>query len=182
MHVGELIRKFRKEKKMTLLELSEKSGVALATLSRMENGKMTGRLESHIKICAALEITLPELYKDLPTSKKIIELHTKTGNADVFIHNKKSSSEILISSAASKKMTPVMVTISENSSTNNEEAKPGIERFVYVLDGKIEAYIGEEKYNLTKGDTLYFAASIPHHFKNTGGGAAHLITVTSPSA
>ena len=64
MHVGEIIHKLRKSKKMTLLELSNTSGVALATLSRMENGKMTGTLESHMNICKALEVNLPDLYKD----------------------------------------------------------------------------------------------------------------------
>jgi transcriptional regulator with XRE-family HTH domain len=33
MHVGEAINKLRKEKRMTLLDLCRKSGVALGTLS-----------------------------------------------------------------------------------------------------------------------------------------------------
>ena len=44
MLIGEIIHRLRKEKKMTLVELAEKSGVALATLSRIENGRMTGTL------------------------------------------------------------------------------------------------------------------------------------------
>jgi phosphoribosylamine-glycine ligase len=55
---GEIIHGLRKEKKITLLELSEKSGVALATLSRIENGKMTGTLKSHMNICKTLEIDI----------------------------------------------------------------------------------------------------------------------------
>ena len=40
----------------------------MATLSRIENGKMTGTLDSHTNIAAALEISLPVLYKDLAYS------------------------------------------------------------------------------------------------------------------
>ena len=43
--IGKIIHKLRKDRKMTLVELAQKSGVALATLSRMENGRMTGTLE-----------------------------------------------------------------------------------------------------------------------------------------
>jgi quercetin dioxygenase-like cupin family protein len=165
---------------MTLLELSQKSGVALATLSRMENGKMTGTLESHMSICSALDTALPELYKDLSSAKKKVEVQTKAARADVFVHDKKSSSEMLASKVLNKKMMPIMVKISPGGKTHEEETKYGVEKFVYVLDGKVEAVIGDEKFDLTKGDTLYFESSLAHYFKNTGAGESRLICVTCP--
>ncbi|MDP3789467.1 MAG: helix-turn-helix transcriptional regulator, partial [Candidatus Omnitrophota bacterium] len=111
MNVGEVLNRIRKEKKMTLLELSQKSGVALATLSRIENDKMTGTLDSHMNICKAFEMTLPELYRELPSSKKTVEVQQKTAKRDIYIHNKKSSSEILASNARNKKMMPILIRI-----------------------------------------------------------------------
>lgn len=180
MHVGEIIHRLRKERKMTLLELSRKSGVALATLSRIENGRMTGTLESHMNICKALEITLPDFYKDLDVSKKMLEVQTKETRTDVFVHDRRATSEMLASNILTKKMMPVIIKIHKGGSTHKEETKGGIEKFIYVLDGKIEANIGEQKYNMGKGDTLYFESSLPHYFKNTGIGEARLISVTSP--
>lgn len=180
MHIGEIIHQIRKERKQTLSELSDRSGVALATLSRMENGKMTGTLESHMNICKALEVSLPDLYKGLSDSQKNVEVQSKKARADVFIHDKKSSSEMLASRVLNKKMMPMMVKVLPGGTTHKEETKPGVERFVYVLDGKVEATIGDEAYNLTKGDTLYFESSLPHLFKNVGNGEARFITVTSP--
>lgn len=180
MHVGEMIHKIRKEKKMTLLELSNESGVALATLSRVENGKMTGTLESHMNICKALNIALPELYKNLSPVNRAVEVQTKKARTDVFVHDKKSSSEMLASNVLTKKMMPILIKLSPGGATHNEETKAGIEKFIYVLEGKVEANVGEQKYNLTKGDTLYFESSVPHHFKNIGTGESHLICVTCP--
>lgn len=182
MRVGEIIHILRKERKMTLLELSDKSGVALATLSRIENGRMTGTLQSHINICKAFEITLPELYKDLSVSKKTIEMRSRNERTDVFVHDKSSSAEMLASKVLNKKMMPILIRITEGGSAHKEETKSGIEKFIYVLDGKVEANIGEERYNLTKGDTLYFDASLPHQFKNIGKGEARLICVICPPA
>lgn len=180
MHVGEVINRIRKEKKMTLFELSKKSGVALATLSRIENGKMTGTLESHMNICRALEIDLLELYKDLSVSKKTIEVQTKETRRDIFVHDKKSSFLMLVSNILKKKMMPTLIKISSGGKTHKEETKAGVEKFIYVLAGKIEVSIGEKKYNLSKDDTLYFESSIHHHFKNIGKGEVRLICVTSP--
>jgi len=180
MHVGETIHRLRKERKMTLLELSQKSGVALATLSRVENGKMTGTLDSHMRISEALQINLPDLYKELTLSKKAIEVQTKKARTDVFVHDRSSSSEMLAPKVLNKKMMPILIKINKGGSTHKEETKVGVEKFVYVLDGRIEANIGEEKYNLTRGDTLYFESSLPHHFKNIGAAESRLISVVCP--
>ena len=61
MKIGKRIRQLRKERNMTLEDLSKKCGVALATLSRMENDKMTGTLDSHNRICKALGASITEL-------------------------------------------------------------------------------------------------------------------------
>jgi quercetin dioxygenase-like cupin family protein/DNA-binding Xre family transcriptional regulator len=180
MKIGEIIHSIRKERKMTLLELAEKSGVALATLSRMENGKMTGTLESHMKICEALGVKLPDLYKNLYASKRAVDINTQRSRTEVFIHDKRSSEESLASKVSNKKMTPVLIKIGKGGKTR-EETSPGIEKFVYVLEGKIEANVGEEKYNLGKGDTLYFEAAAPHFFKNTHNYDTRLLCVISPA-
>lgn len=182
MNVGHIIHKLRKDRKMTLLELSAKSGVALATLSRMENGKMTGTLESHINICKALGVSLPDLYRDLEASSKTVDVHTRRGRAEVLVHDKRASSEMLAPNALSRKMMPTMLKMQKGGNTHKEETKPGVEKFAYVLDGKIEANIGQERYLMGKGDTLYFDASLPHYFRNTGPGDARVICVVTPPA
>ncbi|MCM8760846.1 MAG: XRE family transcriptional regulator [Candidatus Omnitrophica bacterium] len=180
MNVGAIIHKLRKDKKMTLLELSNKSGVALATLSRIENGKMTGTLESHMRICQALEISLPDLYRDMVASTRKLEVQTQKNRTDVFIHDRKAASEILAPGILNKKMMPTLIRIASGGNTPKEETKTGVEKFLYILDGKVEAVIGSEKYPLSKGDTLYFESSVPHYFRNTGKGDARLISVVCP--
>jgi quercetin dioxygenase-like cupin family protein/DNA-binding Xre family transcriptional regulator len=180
MRVGEMIHRLRKEQKMTLLELSTRSGVALATLSRMENGKMTGTLESHMSICKALGIPLPSLYRELESSAKAVDLQTRKTRSDVFVHDKKAVSEMLAANVSGKKMMPTMIRIRKGGNTHKEETKPGIEKFTYLLDGKVEASIGHEKYVLSKGDTLYFESSVPHYFRNIGAGDARMICVVTP--
>ncbi len=180
MSIGKTIHALRKENKMTLLELANKSGVALATLSRMENGKMTGTLKSHMKICDALGATLPDLYKNLYASKRAVDIHTQKSRTEVYIHDKKFSQDVLASKILNKKMLPILIKIDKGGKTHKESTRAGIEKFLYVLEGKIEVTIGEEKYDLMKNDTLYFDASEPHFFKNSSGHAAKLLCIISP--
>ena len=78
--IGDRIKELREEKNISLADLSKRSGVEIATLSRIENKKMVGTLESHARIAYSLDVELYQLYQDIKlTSKKeeeFITFHT----------------------------------------------------------------------------------------------------------
>lgn len=61
MTLGERIRKYREEIKMTQSELGEKLGLQKSAISMYENGKRTPSTDTVIDLCLALEIGLAEL-------------------------------------------------------------------------------------------------------------------------
>jgi transcriptional regulator with XRE-family HTH domain len=178
MHLGKTIERLRKEKHITLVDLSQKSGVAIATLSRIENGKMIGRVESHIKICDVLSVTLPELYKDFP--KKTLEVAKEKIGHTVGIQNNRFSSELLMSNTHNKKIIPFVIRIAKEERTSTDKTKTGVDKFIYMLQGNIEAHIGNEKYGLSQNNSMYFDSSVPHYFKNMGIVEARLICIVCP--
>ena len=151
MNLGKRIRELRKKRGMTLAEVSKKSGVALATLSRVETGKMTGTLESHMSVAKTFEMSLPEFYSEID---KPITAQSKDDYADMFVHDKRTSSVILTKDIFTKKMLPVLIQIQPGGRTHPEQLKKGAEKFLYVLRGKIEVAIGEARNTLEKGATL----------------------------
>lgn len=60
MRLGNTIRRLRKAQKLTLTELAKRSGIQMATLSRLENNKMVGTLSCHIELARALGMKLSE--------------------------------------------------------------------------------------------------------------------------
>ena len=72
MKIGKKIKDLRIEKGMTLGELSRKTGVATATLSRMENDHMAGTLKSHMRISKALGVSITEIYREIEDEAKTI--------------------------------------------------------------------------------------------------------------
>ncbi|MBU1083701.1 MAG: XRE family transcriptional regulator [Candidatus Omnitrophota bacterium] len=182
MKIGKRLRELRKKKDITLEELSEKSGVALATLSRMENDKMPGTIKSHLSICKVLGVSIAELYRELEEDTKTSESIPKEGRTEHFVHAKQATYELLVSKTLDKKIMPLMMKIAPGGETQKEQNPPGIEKFVYVIKGVFEAVAGKNKYSLKPGDSLYFDASLPHYFKNSGKTPAEAICVISPPA
>lgn len=182
MELGSKIRKLRKARKMTLVELSESSGVQLATLSRIENNKMTGTLESHMNIARALGINLAELLTGIDNQESNVDLLSKQEHTDVFVHSDSSSFEMLTTKVLDKKMMPILLKIQPGGSTNPEQASFSTQKFIYVLEGKLEISIADKKYALESGATLYFDASAMHSYKNIGDTLARAICVMTPPA
>ncbi|HPS20287.1 MAG TPA: XRE family transcriptional regulator [Candidatus Omnitrophota bacterium] len=180
MKIGNRLRDLRKQHEITLYELSEKSGVALATLSRIENNKMNGTIDSHNRICKALNISLSDLYQGVEDKEKTVEPLSRTLRTEHFSHSGKAVYELMVSKVTDKKIMPLMIRMAPGGHTQTEENKPGIEKFIYVLKSRLTANIGKETYMLSPGDSIYFDASLPHNFKNTSKTELEAICIISP--
>jgi transcriptional regulator with XRE-family HTH domain len=182
MYIGKRLKELRKMRGMSLTDLAEKSGVQIATLSRIEHLKMSGTIESHMNIARALNIDITQLYTGIIKEEDKIDHRTSQPSTDVFAYSDKSSYEILTANILSKKMMPILLKIEPDGRTNKEQNQGGTEKFIFVLDGKIEAAIGKDSYPLSKHNTLYFDASLEHCFINNGKTMAKVLCVTTPVA
>jgi transcriptional regulator with XRE-family HTH domain len=177
LNIGKRMRELRKKNGFTLNELSKRSGVALATLSRIETGKMTGTVHSHMSVAKALDMTLPEFYSEMD---KPSTMQKEADYADLFVHDEKTSSVILTKDIFNKKMLPALVKLKRGGRTHAEQLKKGSEKFLYVLDGRVEVAIGDERSTLEKGATLYFDASYSHYIRNIANGESRCLCVVTP--
>jgi len=183
--IGGKLRSVRKAQGATLVELAKRSGVDAATISRIETGRMTGTLESHAKLARALGVRLTEVLSGLEEAraKGAVSVQAASRRSEIYVHQAgKSSIAMLTSDVLNKKLMPVLITIEPGGSTQKEEAKIGTEKFVYVLEGTLEARVGEEVHHLKRGSTLYFDASLPHSLRNAGSKTTRCLAVTTPPA
>ena len=179
--IGAHIRQIRKIRKISLTELSTESQVQIATLSRIENGKMTGTLGSHLNIAKALGVNLAELYEGLE-KPALTALKAENPTDTLVSTNDRISCAILSRQAASKKMLPLLIRMNGHTSTDPEQGKPGAERFIFVLEGTVVIKIKDQSVKLEKNASLYFSAATTHIIENPGATAAKLISIMTPAS
>ncbi len=179
MTVGKKMKEFRLNKDWTLAELAKRSGVALSSLSRIETGRMTGTLESHIKIARALGVRLPELYADLDPLGATIE-YRQGDSSDRHFSGKGIQFTLLTKESLRKKMLPAMIHLQAGKASQPDQTAVGIEKFLYLLKGNVEVVAGKEIIRMKPGDSLYLQASVSHSLKNLGSQTASLLSITSP--
>jgi len=181
--VGARLRALRASQKVTLVALATASGVDAATISRIETGKMVGTLQSHIRLAGALGLKITDLYAGIEEAraKGAVTIRPAAAGGDVYVHQAgQAALTLLTTDILTKKLMPVLVTIEPGGATQTEEARVGTEQFLYVLEGTLEARVGEGTHALRRGSSLYLDASIPHRLRNPGARTARCLLVTTP--
>lgn len=178
--LGKRIKNLRKKQNLTIVEISQKTGIDPATLSRIENEKMPGTLESHLKIAEALSIRLPELYENVLSEMAESVGQKEKNPAETFTHSSGAVAELLVAGALQKKMMPVLLKLKAEGYTEEEEYPLGTERFIYVFKGTLELRLGSEKRLLHQGESVYFAASRAHACRNPLKTETQCLSVITP--
>lgn len=180
MNLGPRIRQLRQTKGWSLADLSKRSGVALSSLSRIETGRMTGTLESHIDVARALGVRVSELYATLDLQGPAVEVRSAAQVRERYATAKGAAFAVLTGSSLQKKMLPALIRLPSRKGTSSERGPAGSERFLYVLQGQMQLTAGDEKFKLGPGDSAYLQASTPHSLLNVGPGPLQAISVTCP--
>ncbi|MCM8811842.1 MAG: XRE family transcriptional regulator [Candidatus Omnitrophica bacterium] len=179
--LGKRVRLYRLRQNLTLADLAKRSGIALSTLSRIETGKMTGTLESHIAISKALGIRLPELYSDLDSNGPPLEIR-RSSQKDRQFSIRGTHLTVLVSNALQKKMLPVIIQLPPGKASREEQPPAGTEKFLYVLKGKCAVSTGEQQIVLNQGDSAYFQAALQYSLKNVGSTKSLILSTSCPPA
>ena len=178
--IGGRIRAMRKSRGLSLEALAGVSGVALATLSRLENDKHGGTLTTHRKIADALGLALADLYRDLPSPEQAVQVVPTRRAAERFQYDEKVSAVLLATHVSSKRMLPQLLTLQPKGQTAIEQAPVGTDRWVFGLKGTVDISVGDQRYTLPAGQSLYFKADQPHRFRNMTRSVAKCLSVTTP--
>ena len=73
------------------------------------------------------------------------------------------------------------MTINPHGKSEMEQLESGVEKFILVLEGTVQAKIDRKEYTLNKEDSIYFDATLLHQLSNPGPKQARVFAAVSPS-
>lgn len=154
---------------MTLNELADKTGVTASYLSQLERNIIDPSLSSLRKISSALGAPIYTFLDDEGKQTVVIRADKRL---KLELPNSSMIYEFLTPTVSNKMISPKMEIIyfqmDPKSWSSEEPLIHAADECVFVLDGVIEVLLGEEKYVLNKGDSIYINENTPHRFYNPG--------------
>jgi transcriptional regulator with XRE-family HTH domain len=179
--LGDRVRQLRKSRGWTLERLSQATGLAVSTLSKVETGKMSLTYDSMVKLARGLHIEMAELFSP-PQSDVARGRRTITRRGQGVIHDTPTYNyQVLCTELAHKRIVPIYGFIRARNIDEFEKllSHPG-EEFIYVISGAIEVY--SEVYEpvvLEAGDSIYFDSGTGHAYISVSPEDATILAICS---
>ena len=162
--VGSKLNSVRKEKGMTLKELSALTDISVSLLSNIERDQRSPTIIEIQKICDALDIMLSDLF----SQKDVVFSVKKSDRKLTFSQDNKTN---LVSYYSMTEVERELTCMSMEIKGDENEFKSYRHKFDelgIVAQGVLQVSMMSETYTLYEGDTIYIPAHCIHSFKKLG--------------
>ena len=163
--IGRAVRNFRRQKGMTVADLSKQTGLSIGMVSKIENGITSPSLTTLQVLAHALSVPLTSFFRRYEENRQV--MHVKSGEAviteragtraghqySLLGHIGENASGVIVE--------PYLITLTEESDIFPTFQHDGIE-LLYMLEGEVEYRHGDQTFLMRPGDSLFFDADAPH--------------------
>lgn len=162
--VADALRKYRRDRQLSLDDLSARSGVSRAALSQIEGGRTNPTLAVLWKIAVGLEIPFHDL---LGGGSEDGVLILRAGDAPPLRSaDNRTESRLLSPGGASTDTEVYELKLIPKAVHRSEPHARGTTETVVVLTGALRLTVAGTGYDLSAGDSVYFRADVEHSYEN----------------
>jgi quercetin dioxygenase-like cupin family protein/DNA-binding XRE family transcriptional regulator len=166
---GARLRELRRDRGVTLADLSTATGVSVSTLSRLESGTRRPTLELLLPLARAHGVTLDELVGAPPTGDPRVHLRPVTRHGMTMLPLSRRAGGI----QAYKLVIPA------GGGDPEPKTHEGYE-WLYVLNGRLRVVLGEHDLVLAPGEAAEFDTRVPHWFGAAGADPVEFLSLFGP--
>lgn len=167
--LGSILRRLRSKNRWTLKEMSERTGIPLSTLSKVEHDRLTLTYDKLMQLSQNLSIPISDLFSEgSPDSAQPITGRRSVGTLAraVRVETPNYDYYYLCTELRKKRMVPVFTKVRAKTleEFGNLVVHAG-EEFIYVLDGTVEVHT--EFYDpviLRTGESIYLDSNMGHAY------------------
>ena len=155
MNIGTLIRRSRKEQKLTLKIVAEKASISEGFLSQVENDVNSPSVDTLIRICNAIGVDAGDLITQANKQEKLIIIRKAEWDDIELSHTGFVTRRFFSPEDRTVIDSSVLVIEPGKSIPVRKNIKNGQE-LLCVLKGSIELMLSDEKHALAEGDSVHF--------------------------
>jgi transcriptional regulator with XRE-family HTH domain len=164
--VGARLQRIRTQRRMTLTDVAESTGISKSTLSRLETGQRRPTLELLLALSHAYRVPLDELVAAPEEGDPRLRL--KPGQV--------KGRTVIPLTRQPDAMQAWKIIIPTSKVKPEPRAHDGHE-WIYVLSGRMRFILGDQDWVLSPGDVATFDTKVPHWFGSTGGEPAEILSI-----
>jgi len=167
----------RKSQNLTLADLAEKTEVSLSFLSQVERGIINPSINSLRRIALALGTPLSHFFDESASTNGPL---VRKNERKVLVNKDSRLVYQLLSSDPNRRIEFLLSRLETGAASVNSLMAHKGDEAALVLHGECLIELGEDRYDLKEGDSIYITENTPHRFTNTGSVPLVIVSAISP--
>jgi transcriptional regulator with XRE-family HTH domain len=178
VEVGRQLRQLRAERGISIRLLADQSGLNVNTLSLIENGRTSPSVSTLQQLATALDVPITAFFERDAPKNDISYLKAGQRRRVTFSHG---TLEDLGTGLSLRGGQPFLVTMKPKADSGPTPIVHTGHEFVFCLEGQLTYTIEGSLYPLDPGDSLLFAAYLPHCWCNSGKTPSRSLLIMCPA-
>ncbi|MEV0259968.1 XRE family transcriptional regulator [Streptomyces sp. NPDC050617] len=170
--VGPRLRELRRRRGVTLTALSETTGIAISTLSRLESGQRKPGLELLLPLARAYQLPIEELIGAPADLDPRVYPQPFTHNGMTVVPLNRTPGGL----QAFKHILPAGLADGRAAEPRSHEGY----HWLYVLRGRLRVVLGDKDFVLGEGEVAEFDTHLPHWFGNADEHSVEFLSIFGP--
>lgn len=162
MELGEKVRLLRQKQKISIDQLSEKTGLSKGLISQIERDITGPSVASLWKISKALNVTMNYFFDEYEDFNQVV----RKDERKKILMKKSNRIYELLSPNLKKQIEMLWIEIQPNESNTEDLISHEGEECGVVIKGSLRILSGDKVYDLNEGDSIYLDSTIPHRYVN----------------
>ncbi|GKT09605.1 helix-turn-helix transcriptional regulator [Desulforhabdus sp. TSK] len=158
MNLGTVIRKCRRERKLTLKVVAERASISEGFLSQVENDVSSPSVDTLIRICNAIGVNAGDLISQVSKQTKVV-LIRKSEWDEIDLSHTGFVTRRFFSPDDRTVIDSSILVVDPGKSIPVRKNIKNAQEVLCVLKGSIELMLSEETYTLVEGDCVHFLSN-----------------------
>jgi len=154
MNMGSLIRRHRKERKLTLKAVAEKAGISEGFLSQVENNVNSPSVETLVRICDSIEVNAGDLLNEIKNQERLVVIR-KSDWDDIDLPGTGFATRRFFSPKERTVIDSAILLIESEKSIPIRKDIKNAQEVLCILKGSLELVHGEHTIQMVEGDTVH---------------------------
>ncbi|RMF43038.1 MAG: cupin domain-containing protein [Deltaproteobacteria bacterium] len=169
LQIGRKIRKLRQNRRMTLQDLADQTGLSKPLLSQIENDQVIPPLATLLRISKAFKVKIENFFQEEDSSencilvragesRKQIQRGLSRGGSPPYIYHS------LAYGKRDRSIEPFLMEFEARTWDDTLLVSHDGQEFLFLLEGEVEFHYGERVMQLKAGDSVFYDSGEPHGF------------------
>jgi len=179
LQLGGKLRRIREDHGRSIAEVATTTGIDEEQIRSYEANEGVPPIADLLKLANCLEVSVGHFFQSAIPEKRVEvvraaerwTVHATQGAAVSLNYRYQALSHGL----TDKLMSPFLIEIPPSDSSSVGSSSHQGEEFVFVLSGRVEISVGDEKVQLEPGDAMYYDSRLEHSLRSLDGASARLL-------